>query len=51
MSSGATGGGAGGGTSGGFQNLGNSNLGQITEDANSASDVKPVSIFSNDYKK
>jgi hypothetical protein len=33
---------------GGFQN---NNLGQISEDPNSQSDVKPVSIFSNDYKK
>jgi hypothetical protein len=36
-------------TGGGFQS--NNNLGQISEDPNSQSDVKPVSIFSNDYKK
>jgi hypothetical protein len=29
----------------------NNNMGSIAEDPNSSSDVKPVSIFSNDYKK
>lgn len=46
--------------SGGFQNdatanmtsaTNNANNANISEDPNSNSDVKPVSIFSNDYKK
>jgi hypothetical protein len=40
---------------GGFQNNSNSNTtapnNGISEDPNSTSDVKPVSIFSTDYKK
>ena len=48
-------GGAGGGGSSGasFQNYDKSNqpVGSISEDPNSGTDVKPVSIFSNDYKK
>jgi len=55
MASGASGsgstsgnGGAGGG-GGGEKN--NYPIGSISEDPNSGTDVKPVSIFSNDYKK
>ena len=44
--SGASGGGGGGGAL-----TSSSHLGQISEDPNSSSDVKPVSIFSTDYKK
>lgn len=42
---------------GGFQNerttmsSGNNAVNNIADDPNSNSDVKPVSIFSNDYKK
>ena len=56
MASGASGsgstsgnGGAGGGGGGGEKN--NYPIGSISEDPNSGTDVKPVSIFSNDYKK
>ena len=43
----------GGGSGGSFQNHEKSNypIGSISEDPNSGTDVKPVSIFSNDYKK
>ena len=57
MASGASGsgstsgnGGAGGGGGGGGEKN-NYPIGSISEDPNSGTDVKPVSIFSNDYKK
>lgn len=56
MSGASMGGGNGGGSAGNggsFQNHEKSNyaIGSISEDPNSGTDVKPVSIFSNDYKK
>ena len=53
MASGASGSGStsgiGGAGGGGEKN--NYPIGSISEDPNSGTDVKPVSIFSNDYKK
>ncbi len=48
LTSGASGSGS---TSGNGGEKNNYPIGTISEDPNSGTDVKPVSIFSNDYKK